>query len=557
MSATPTPTPRRTWWWAWAVAVPVLMALAVLVLRHLMGGFGQVQGSTEAWLLAHVARVLMIGVYAAATGVSMIPNTTWNSLYPALVVALSRLTGGEPAALGQALSAAALGLSLVALARCWWSAGGPVVGIAGALALLFPPVVITASMARYDMLALALALCVGWAVIAAVERGSWLAWGVAGSLCGLVFHTREFMAAPALGGLGMGLVLLGMSCWRDEGGRGSFLRPLAALGCVLLGLLLGLLPLPLVLGLSPLSGLHALASYGLHNRFGDQPTLMALLYLDRFGWAFGVGALGWLAAVLRPWPARERRAVLVLLGLLLPFGLFLVSRQQSPQYYLLAHALLLSGAAGFVGLPRWRWAQPIVLVVLLVPVAGWSWDLIRDGLDPHASTAGRLHTEAWPADVGEPGRVMAWAMERAEGQPLVVVSGSVENIDALARLEHDRPVAFLFREWLDRLDDAVVLCGGKDVLVLSVEHVHQPGNVISGGVSMDRLETASLRAELWVVPGQPLVYEREHPCARGAQIRGACLQHAWLDGGDEAVRNRALSLTLAYSGLQGWRAMWW
>jgi hypothetical protein len=550
--------PRRARWaWVWALLVPVAMIAAVLLIQRGLGGFGQLQGSTEAWILAHVQRVLTVGDYAAATGVSMIPNTTWNSLFPALVAGISALLGASPVSVGQAVSAAALGLAVVALGRCWWSAGGAFAGLAGALALLFPPVVITASMARYDMLALALVLCVGWAVIAALERDSLLAWGAAGLLAGLCFNTREFMLAPAVGALAAGLVVASVAAWRRGAGQRRPRRLLLALLCLLAGLAVGWLPLPLALGLHPFSGLHATGAYALHNRFGDQVPLTTLLYLDRFGWAFGVGASGLAVAVLRPWRGGQRRAVLVLLGMLLPFVAFLFSRQQSPQYYLLAHVLVLSGGAGLVGLLPWRWARPIVLVALAAPVAPWTLGLIHDGLDPFESTAGRLHTEAWPADVGEPGQVMGWALDRAEGLPVVVISGSVENLDALARLEHGRPVAFLFQQWIDRLPEAVSFCGGQDVLVLSVEAVHQPPNAIPGGLSIERLETAHLKAEMWVVPGRPPEPSREHPCARGGQIRGACLQQAWLEGGDPALEARVLSLHDRFRGLQGWRAMWW
>jgi hypothetical protein len=556
VASTP-PAPRAGPAWAWALAVPVGMGLAVLAVRAGLGGFGQLQGSTEAWLVAHVQRVLLAGDYAAATSVSMIPNTTWNSLYPALVVGLCRLLGAAPVVVGQALSAAALGLALVALARCWGAAGGLVVGLAGALGLLFPPVVISAGMARYDLLALALVLTVAWAVITALERRSLLAWGAAGLLAGLSFHSREFMLAPALGALGVGWALAALAAWRAPGGAGRLRHPGLALACSWVGLALGVLPLPLALGLDPLSGLHALSSYSLHNRFGAQRSVPELLYLDRFGVAFAVGALGFLAALIRPGRPGGRRAALVILGVLLPFGAFLFSRQQSPQYYLLAHALLLSGAAGLVGLLPWRWARPLVLVVLVAPVAPWAGGLIVDGLDPARSTAGRLHTEAWPAEPGEPSRVMAWGLERAAGQPLIVVSGAVENIDALARIEHGRPVAFLFREWLERIDEAVVLCDAQDVLVLSVEGRDQPTHTIRGGMRMDRLETANLVAELWVVPGQQAPPTREPRCARGAQIRGACLQQAWLQGGDEALIHRILTQHERFGGLQGWRSMWW
>jgi len=549
--------PHRLWTRAWLLAAPLFMVVAVLAVRHGMGGFGQLQGSTEAWLLAHVSRVLMTGDYAAATGVSMIPNTTWNSAYPVLVVGLTRLSDAHPTVVGQAISAGALGLGVLALARCWWSAGGPFPALAGALAMLFPPMVITGAMARYDSLAVALVLCVGWAVIEALERDSLWCWAGAGLLAGLAYNTREFMLAPALGGLLMGLTLATLALWRLGQGQRRPLRLLAVLGCALGGLAVGFVPLPLALGLSPLSGLQALGSYSVHNRFGDPVPMHTMLYLDRFGWAFGVGALGLLVALLRPWRGAERRAVWVLLALLLPFGAFVLSHQQSPQYYLLAHTLVLSGVAGLVGLLPWRWAQPVVLVGLLWPVAPWATGLIRDGLDPESSTAGRLHTEAWPAEVGEPGRVMAWALEQAGDRAVVVVSGTVENIDALAPLEHGRPVAFLFREWLDRLDEAVLLYDGQDVLVLSVEGPHQSPNTIPGGVRIDRLETTTLLAELWVVPGLEAPYSREHPCARGGQIRGACLQQVWLQGGDEALRSRVLSLGERHGGLQGWRAMWW
>jgi len=549
--------PHRLWTRAWLLAAPLFVVVAVLAVRHGMGGFGQLQGSTEAWMLAHVSRVLMIGDYAAATGVSMIPNTTWNSVYPALVVGLTQLSDAHPTVVGQAISAGALGLGVLAMARCWWSVGGLAPALAGAAAMLFPPMVISGSMARYDSLAVALALCVGWAVVEALEGDSLLAWLAAGLLAGLSYNTREFMLAPAAGGLVVGLILAGVAARRRDPGQRRPLRLLAMLAVVLGGLALGIVPLPMALGLSPLSGFQALGSYALHNRFGDPMSLWTVLYLDRFGWAFGVGALGLFVAALRPWRQGERRAVLVMLGMLLPFAAFLFSRQQSPQYYLMAHALVLSGVAGLVGLPPWRWARPLVLVALLWPVAPWATDLIRDGLDPRASTAGRLHTEAWPAEVGEPGEVMDWAMDHAGGRALIVVSGMVENIDALARLEHDRPVAFIFKEWLDRLDEAVVLCGDQDVLVLSVEGQHQPPNDVPGGMRMHRLETPNLVAELWVVPGVQAVPTREHPCARGGQIRGACLQQAWLEGGDEAVRNRAISLHRRYRGLQGWRSMWW
>jgi len=555
-AANASPPPGRLQAWLPLLLAPVVMLAAVLALQALVGGFGQLTGSTEAWLMAHVARVMMVGDYAAATGISMIPNTTWNCSYPALVAGLAGLSGAHPTAVGQTISAAAFGLAMLALARCWWSAGGLESAVAGGLALLFPTAVLTATMARYDAMAICLVLCAGWATIHALEGDRLWAWALAGLAAGLTFNTREFMLAPALGGIGVGGLVLGWSCWRGESRR--VWRPFAALGSVLLGLLLGLVPLPLALGLSPLSGLDAWRSYSLHNQFGHPTPVTELLYLDMIGPALALGAGGLVLALLRPGRPGGRRAAWVLLGMLAPYGLFLLSRQQSPQYYLLGHVLVLSGAAGLVGaLPR-RWARIGAVALLLGACLPWIARKLQPGDQPRGPDPTRLHSEAWPVEPHHPSAVIGWGLEYAASRPIVVMSGAVENIDALTRLEHDRPVAFLFREWTDRIDDAVTLYDGEDVLFLFVERREHWSVPEVAGMRIDRMESGPLIAELWVIPGRVDTRRREEPCTHGrTNIRGACLQKVWLEGGDDAVRERILAQRDHYRELQGWRAMWW
>ncbi len=549
----PAPAARR---WVWPAAAALAALSSTLLIGWLLGGFGAIRGSTEAWILAHVQRVLLTGDYAAATAVSMIPNTTWNSLYPFLVSCLARTGLAEPATAGQLVSAAALGLGMVALARCWHAAGGWAPAVAGALALLFPPVVDVAAMARYDMLAVALTLGVGALTITALERRTLLPWLGAGLLAGLAYNTREFMLAPALGGLGLGLGL-GLLRWLRGGpDRPGIPAALAPWGLALLGLLLGLALLPLSLGLSPLSGFEALTSFGGHNRFGPATPLTTLLYLDRLGWLLGLGLLGLAVAALRPWKSTQRQAVLVLLGMLTPYAAFLRSAQQSPQYYLLAHVLVLSGIAGLLGLLPRRWLQGLILAGLVAGAAPWTHGRVQAALSGDHGSSWRFHSEAWPTRVGEPDEVMAWALDWAGDKPLAVVSSTVENIDSLSWIRRQRPVAFLFREWLDRTHEAVLLADGRDLLLLSVESKHAPPNEPSGGLRVDRLETRELVAELWVLPGVSLPQGGEHPCARGGQIRGGCLQLAWLEAGDQAVLEM-MRAAGSQQGLQGWSALRW
>jgi len=517
-----------------------------------MGRFDLVRGSTEAWIVAHVQRVLLAGDYAAASGAGMIPNTTWNPLYPALLAASSWALGCSPAVAGHVLAAASLGLAAAALAHLWRRAAGAVPATLAGLAVFLPPVFLTATMVRYDLPALALALGCACCALRALERGGWLSWILAGLLAGLAYNTREFVGAPAGGCL---VLALGLHLWLQRPRqrlRATARAVLATAG----GLVLGVVPLPLALGLSPLGGLGALMGFSLHNEFGSQRSVAQVLQLSQLWVALMVGLLGLLAAAVFARSPARRRAALLIWGLLLPCGVFFLSKQQSPQYYLLPQLLVAAGAAGLAALPPRRWQQGLLVglgALLLLP---WALVGIASGLGDRPPGPG-LHSEAWPCAPQEPAQVMDWALERAADAPLVAISGKVENLDALSAIHHGRPVAFLFREWADRLQETVEIYEGGEVLLLTVEGQGMEPVLPQEGELLDELRTPTLRALLFRLPGAVRQGSLEPPCARGGQIRGACLQVEWLAGGQEAVRERMLELARERQGLQGPGRMWW
>ena len=544
------------------------MVAGVVVLSLWLGHFSQVRGSTGAWLALHVERVLLVGDFQAAAGTSMIPNTIYDPLYPAMVAGLCAIWpgGADPVWVGHAVSAASLVLGGCLLVGLWRHIGGWPTALLASLSLAFPPLVSTAGMVRYDLLAVALVLGVAGLGSTAVGRVGLWRWAWVGLLAGLAYDTREFMLAPAGGALVALALLDGWQARRwlrpRKARRRRILVPLVVAG----GLLLGMAALPLALGLSPLGGLEALLGYGGRGQFGSGRPMSEVLYVDRF-WLpllLGLGGLGVAA-----WRGRQRAAAVALLGTLAPYALFLVSSQQSPQYYLLAHVLILSGWAGWLlllpargpalgalRLPRgWlRLGVAALLVSLLAP-----WMLRRA---PLLMVSGRanttpFHSEAWPAWPDEPLELLQWALQQAPAQPLLVVSGTVENMDALAAIHSGRPVAFLFREWTDRLDEALRIYDGEDVLVLSVEsperqHPRWPGDQVLG-----QMTTPNLGAQLSRVPGERRDPRAEDPCIHGGVIRGACLQREWLAGGQEAVRRRILAEAARRQGLLGSRMLWW
>ena len=90
-----------------AILPPSVVLGAAVVLHLWVGPLGLVRGSTDAWLLAQVQLVALGGSYGSAVASSMIPNTVWNPLFPALISGLSRVLPLDPAFLGGGVAALA------------------------------------------------------------------------------------------------------------------------------------------------------------------------------------------------------------------------------------------------------------------------------------------------------------------------------------------------------------------------------------------------------------------------------------------------------------------
>ena len=206
------------------------MVAGVVVLSLWLGHFSQVRGSTGAWLALHVERVLLVGDFQAAAGTSMIPNTIYDPLYPAMVAGLCAIWpgGADPVWVGHAVSAASLVLGGCLLVGLWRHIGGWPTALLASLSLAFPPLVSTAGMVRYDLLAVALVLGVAGLGSTAVGRVGLWRWAWVGLLAGLAYDTREFMLAPAGGAL-VALALLGLTVWQPRKERATA-RVVASLG---------------------------------------------------------------------------------------------------------------------------------------------------------------------------------------------------------------------------------------------------------------------------------------------------------------------------------------
>ncbi len=548
------------------MAMLLAMLLASLGLGLWLDSFHDVRGSTSAWLSSFIARILLVGDFRAAAATSMIPNTIYNPLYPALVAGICSVTPWEwdPVLVSHCVSAASLGLAAWALWALWNVVGGSATACLASLACLFPPLLSTAAMARYDLPALALTLLSARCAQSAMGKpGTWR-WLLAGLLAGLAYNTREYMLAPALGAvLAAASVDLVMASSR-MGTRLARTRPLFLLVTLCLGLGLGTMAPPVLLGLSPAAGLEAVLGYGSQSQFGSGRSLVEILYLDRLPTPLALGLLGMLAVT---WRAPRRESTAVFWGMLLPFIAFLASAQQSPQYYLLGHVLVLSGIAGF--LPP----IPVDLTISGIRVGAigrwalvvFSWSALAPWMlaqVPAMMVTGRanttiFHSEGWPAWPGEPAEILSWAIEEAGEIPLVVMSGSVENVDALAQIHGERPVAFLFREWSDRLTETRRIYDGQPLLLLAVEALDRELPAFAGALHMGIRGTENLHARLFLLPGLKQQPGIEDPCLRGGVIRGACLQREWLAGGWQAVRRRVLEEDAWHRGLVTKHTLWW
>ncbi len=543
-----------------ALVAALLMLAGVVSIHAVAGPFSEVRSSTGAWLLAHIHRILIAGSYPAAAVASEIPNTFYNAFYPALVAALAATPPGEwlggPTVIGHTLSAAAFGFCALPLYMLWHRSGGRATGVMAAGALLFPPMIATASLVRYDSLAIALVLAAIWAAWTARRDGRVWQWLAAGLAVGLVYNTREFLTAPAVGGVATAWVLrlrAGQARALDRASRRAWVDDVArSAGFLLLGAALAGVLVPVALRLSPAGGVDALLGYAARGESVHRPghSMLETLYLTVAWLPLGAGALGIaLTALLQRGEARS--GPLVLLGTLAPFAAFLISDQQSSQYYLLGHLLVISGIGGLVAIPPWRKVRWAVAGGAIVASLVWAVATVPDLNVGQVPPRWELHTEAWPAPPEEISRIIDWGADQVAGQPVVVTSQRVENADSLFAVRVERPSAFLFQHELDTLlPRLVALYGGRDVLLFSVEshlghHPDLPVGTLLGTVGNNRVT-----GTLYLLPG--IEDDGAVSCPSHNAPRGACLQLDWNEGGEVWMRQRMLARLQDRKGLLRW-----
>jgi len=519
---------------AGAAAGALSAGAAVLALVGLGADFHTVGSSTGAWITGYVQGVLDVGDFAMVSNLGRIPNTQLNLVFPGLMAALAWLTRASPVLVGHLLAAGGLGLAALLLGRLWALGRDPIAGVLAAAAFAWPPAVATGALIRPDSLAFSGVIACVLLGVRLARGGAWQVWLGAGVLLGLTHQTREYLVAPAAGALAAGWALA-----LARSGRGARALP-AMIRVLWLFAGVGLSStLPLALGFLPWNGLSTLLAYS--RQSGSQGYgIAALLYLPALGPVWLLGAGGLAAAAWRGAGPR-RDAALVQVGALLPWAAFLLSRQQSPQYYVLAEALLLAGWVGWLDLVPTRgprWAAATILMFL-----GLSWSLPRaralvDG-QPE-SYRPRLHQEAWPARGSEVAAVVDWAWAQVGQRPLVVVSRYIENLGEVFMVRHARPVITLRDEgWTDEVGDLRRFHQGREIAVLTVGGPHHPAAAAPGCVADDSLTTEALLATLYRCDGTDLPAEsrrRDYPCV---DWFGACQQLDWLAGGLERLRQRA------------------
>jgi len=537
----------------------VMMTVTCVGLAWWLGLFPVVHSSTGAWIMAQVTRALDVGDYAAAATIGRVPNATYNVLYPWLVTLAAKVAplhdGAGPVVVGHVLSAAFLGLAFVPLLALWRAVGGWPAGILGGLALAFPSMVATAALIRYESLAVALILLAAWTAWGATRSDSWWRWLLAGTLVGWVYNTREYLVGSALAAVGAAWILATLT--PPVVGRSRRLQAAASLFLVLDGLILGTVVVPAALGFWPQNGLVYLLSYAEGHGAGPSRFATAQLYdLPRFAVPFAGGFTGFVAAGIR-FKDEKRRAVLVLAAVLVPFLLFPFSRQQSPQYYLLAKVVLVSGWAGWIALvpwPRVRWAAAGLIAAAGLPLALKLVPPLASG--DQLGTIG-MHSEAWPARPGGPAAVVDWANDQAGKRPLVVVTSHIENLDALFVIRHHRPVASLYdRNWRNQIPQVALIYDGEDLLVLTVSSAQRLVDPPDSAELVGSHTEPNLLARLYRVEGRKQPPNWRHPGYPCLDFRGVCLQRDWLHGGPEAVRQTALHPGPEYAGGLGPGRLW-
>jgi hypothetical protein len=447
---------------------------------------------------------------------------------------LSRFTGASPVLVGHLLAAGGLGLVALLLGRLWARGRDPVAGVLAAAAIGWPPVVATGALIRPDTLAFSGVLACALLARHLARGGAWYAWLGAGLLLGLTHQAREYLIGPAAGALAVGW---GLALARSA--QGARALPAAIRTLSLLAGVGITAALPLAMGFLPWNGLTTLLDYG---RQSGRPAygIADLLYLPTLLPVWLLGAGGFAVAAWRGAGPR-RDAALVQAGALLPYAAFLVSHQQSPQYYLLAELLLLAGWVGWLDLVRARWPRWAATAILAGLGLTWSLPRTRALLEGHPGDhLPRLHQEAWPARGAEVAAVVDWAMAHAAERPLVVISQYIENLGEIFVVRHGRPVIALRDEgWGREVGDIRRLHADQEIYVLTLGGPHHPAAAAPDCTVADTLQTASLQGTLYRCDNAVLPTEyrhRDYPCI---DWNGACQQLDWLAGGVERLRQRA------------------
>ncbi len=501
-----------------------LMALHLLLAWLRLGGFSRIHSSTGAWLLALVRRVLLGGDYQAAAYAGFTPSTHCNTLFPWLVARLMSLWPGHEVEVGHMLSALSAGLVAWALFLLWHRVGGWIVGIAAAAATLWPAFLATAALIRYDTLAMALALLAVVSAIKLVGKGSWPAWGLPGLLVGLSYSAREYMVLPALAAT---LTALAIHT-RTNGNRN--LPSILAFG---LGLTLGVMLFSWPLGQSPMEGLRAIHSYGFASGFQGQAR--SALEASRLGsmWPVFLPAMIGLVLALLVLRGRSRLPLLIMATAVLSFLPFGLSRTQSPQYYLMAHLLLVSCYAAYVAVIPWLWPRVALAALFLGSMAAWA--LHQESSPRQRGEGMTFHSEAWPVPAEDLELLLESVQQWAGSRPLLLVSDRVENLDGLFFVRTGRPPAFLWTNWMDHLDMLRAIYTGRQLCVLLIQGDPLPQQ-LSAWQPVGTTRAGAVTGIRYLLPAV------EAPQAPGGcwrqeagRIRGVCLQLAWLLGGQVGV----------------------
>ncbi len=538
----------------YVILAATLMAGCAAAMGWWLELFPFVHSSTGAWIMAQVTRALDTGDYAAAATIGRVPNASYNVLYPWLVTVASKvpLPGlvGRPVAVAHLVSAAFLGLALLPLFALWRKVGGYAAGLLGAGALFYPTMVATAALIRYESLAVALILLAGWTAWGAARAEGWWRWVVAGLLVGLTYNSREYLVGSAVAGVGVAWVWAVF--FPPVEGRSRWKQATTSLFLLLDGLIPGVVVVPVMLGFWPQNGLVYLFSYAEGGGAGPSRFTSSQIYdVPRLAIPFGLGLLGLLAAAIRS-KGEKRLAVAVLVAILLPFLLFPLSRQQSPQYYLLAKVVLISGWAGLVALIPWPRARAVATAVVLATCIPWALKQVSPVARGAQSQDTGWHSEAWPAEPGGPAEVVDWAHRLAGKRPLAVVTSHIENLDALFVIRHHRPVASLYDpNWREQLPQVALIYDGMDILVLTVSSEHRPVQPPPGAMLVASHQVPNLLARIHQVSGVEKPDNWRHPGYPCLDFRGVCLQRDWIEGGAAAVRQTTLHPGPEYAGGPG------